>query len=207
MYTLYWSPFAASMAPHAALEEIDSDYALRRVDLSKPREAAYLALNPTGRVPTLVVGDNLVVAETAAILMYLADRHPEAALAPSLNDALRPAYYQWTCYLTNTLQDAFLPWYYPERYSAVAAHADAIKRQAEEVLHGIWQRIERHLERNGPYLLGDRFSTCDLMLHMFTEWRDPHPDLLERYKTVARLARLLAERPAVMKMMNVQKAA
>jgi glutathione S-transferase len=207
MYTLYWSPISASMAPHAALEEVAADYELRRVDLDKPREAAYLAINPTGKVPTLVVGDSLVVCETAAILMYLADRHPEAALAPTLTDPLRPAYYQWMCYLTNTLQDAFLPWYYPERYSGVPSHADAIKRKAEETLHGIWQRIERHLERNGPYLLGDRFSTCDLMLFMFTEWRDPHPDLLERYKTVARLARMLCERPSIMKMMSLQKAA
>ena len=207
MYTLYWSPNAASMAPHAALEEVAADYALRRVDLSKPREAAYLALNPTGRVPTLVVGESLVIAETAAILMYLADRHPEAALAPPLTDPLRPAYYQWTCYLTNTLQVAFMAWYHPERFSAVPGHADAIKRKAEETLHGIWQRIERHLERSGPYLLGERFSTCDLMLQMFADWREPHPDLLERYKTVARLARLLAERPAVMKMMSQQKAA
>jgi glutathione S-transferase len=206
MYRLYWSPGAASMATHAALEETAADYVLERVDLSRPREPAYLKLNPTGFVPTLAVGDGLVIGETAAILMYLADRHPQAALAPVLTDSLRPAYYQWTCYLTNTLQTAYVPWYHPDRY-AEAAHAGALKKKAEETLHGIWQRIERHLEQGGPHILGDRFSTCDLMVHMFSEWREPHPDLAQRYGRVARLAKLVAERPSVQKMMPYQKAA
>src|SRR5262249_11023290 len=57
MYRLYWSPGSASMAVHAALEETGADYALERVDLSRSRELAYLRLNPTGRVPTLAVGE------------------------------------------------------------------------------------------------------------------------------------------------------
>lgn len=207
MYRLYWSPGSASMAVHAALEEIAADYELERVELGRPRDPAYLKLNPAGRVPTLAVGDGLVVSETAAILMYLADRHPQAALAPPITDALRPAYYQWSCYLTNTLQTAYFPWYYPERYSDIPGHADAIKKRAEATLGGIWQLVDRHLEQHGPHVLGERFSTCDLMVHMFTEWQEPHPDLLRRCAGVARLARLMADRPSVQKMMPYQKAA
>jgi glutathione S-transferase len=195
------------MAAHAALEETGTDYALERVDLSRPREPAYLKLNPTGRVPTLAVGEGLVVSETAAILMYLADRHPQAALAPGATDTLRPAFYQWSCYLTNTLQAAYFPWYYPERFSDTPGHFDAIKRKAQETLQTTWQRVERHLDQSGPHILGDRFSTCDLMVHMFTEWAEPHPDLLQRHRCVGRLARLVAERPSVQKMMPYQKAA
>jgi glutathione S-transferase len=206
MYRLYWSPGRASMAVHAALEELAADYALELVDLSRPREPAFLKLNPTGRVPTLAVGDGVVIGETAAILMYLADHHPQAALAPVGTEALRPASYPWTCYLTNTLQWAFFPWFYPERFSADPSHVGAIKKKAQETLHDIWQIVDRHLEQGGPYILGDQFTTCDLMLHMFTEWRKPLPDLLQRCRYVSRLAKLMAERPPVQKMMTYQKA-
>jgi glutathione S-transferase len=193
------------MAVHAALEELAVDYALERVDLSRPREPGFLKLNPTGRVPTLAISDGVVIAETAAILMYLADRDPQATLAPLGTDPLRPAYYQWTCYLTSTLQPAFFPWFYPERFSDNPSHAEAIKKKAQETLHGIWQQIDRHLEQGGPHILGDRFTICDFMLHMFSEWRKPHPDLLQRYRSVARLAKLMAERPSVQRMMTYQE--
>jgi glutathione S-transferase len=204
MYKLYWSPGAASMAAHAALEEVGADYALERVRLDRPRDPAYLALNPTGRVPTLAVGDSLVVSETAAILTYLADRHPEAGLAPAPTDPQRPAFVQWTCYLTNTLQPAFSAWYHPERYIDDPAQFDAVRRKAGETLRGIWALLDRHLEQHGPYMLGDHFTTCDLMVQMFSEWREPHPDLLDRCHQVARLSRQVGERPSVRKMMSRQ---
>jgi glutathione S-transferase len=207
MYRLYWSPRRASMPVHAALEELAVDYALERVDLSRPREPTFLKLNPTGRVPTLAVSDGVVIAETAAILMYLADRHPQAALAPLGNDPLRPAYYQWTCYLSSTLQPACFPWFYPERYSDDPSHFEAIKKKAQETLYGIWQHIDRHLEQGGPHILGLRFTTCDLLLHMCSEWRRPHPDLLQRYRCVGRLVKLVSERPSVQRMMAYQEPA
>ncbi|MBX6321794.1 MAG: glutathione S-transferase family protein [Rhodospirillaceae bacterium] len=205
MYRLYWAPYTASMAVHAALEEIGADYTLERVDLGRPRDPAYLRLNPTGRVPTLTVGEGLVVCEAGAILMYLADRHPQAALAPAFSDPLRAAYYQWTCYLAGTLQPAFRPWRNPERYCDAPSHAEAVRRKAQEALRAAWEHVDRHLERNGPHILGERFSTCDLMVHMFGEWREPVPDLMELYASVARLVRLTAQRPAVQKMMSYQQ--
>ncbi len=205
MYKLYWAPRTASMAVHAALEETGADYALERIDIDRPRDPAYLRLNPTGRVPTLVVGEGVVLSEAGAILMYLADRHPQAALAPALTDPLRPAYYQWTCFLAGMLQPAFRPWRRPERYCDAPAHADAVRRKAQETLRAVWLHLDRHLEHEGPHLLGQRFSTCDLMLHMFSEWREPVPDLLDRCASVARLARLVAGRPSVRKMMMHQQ--
>src|SRR5205807_1066498 len=83
MYTLFYGPGSAAMAPHAALEEIGAPYKLVEVDLKggEHRRPEYLKLNPKGRVPALVV-DGAVFTESAAILMHLADSYPEAALAP-----------------------------------------------------------------------------------------------------------------------------
>src|SRR5262245_21321145 len=117
MYTLFYSPGSASMAPHAMLEETGAKYTLRPVDISadKPSDPASLKLSPRGRVPTLAVEGGEPIYESAAILMYLADRHPEAKLAPAVTDPLRGPYYQWLTHMTNTLQEANLQYFYPDR--------------------------------------------------------------------------------------------
>src|SRR5688572_14622587 len=93
MYRLYWAPGSAAMAPHAMLEEIGVPYELWPVDLEAPRPPDYFKLNPNGKVPTLVAKDGQAIYESAAICLYLADRHPEAGLAPALDDPLRGLYY------------------------------------------------------------------------------------------------------------------
>src|SRR5881275_2775146 len=100
MYILYYSPGTASMVVHLALLEIGVPYRLERVDFGEgaQRGPAYLALNPQGVVPTLLI-DGKPVAESAALLMVLAERHPEARLAPPLGSPARNAWFQWVVYL------------------------------------------------------------------------------------------------------------
>src|SRR5213075_446285 len=113
MYTLYYSPGAASFAVHWLLLELDVSHRLEKVDLDggEQRSEAYLKLNPNGRVPTLVV-DGRPMYECAALMLLLADRHREAALAPNDEAPERESYCQWMVHLANTLQPAFRAWFY-----------------------------------------------------------------------------------------------
>jgi glutathione S-transferase len=106
---LYWRPGTSALAPHAALAEIGVPYELIRIERDTAQtDPAYLALNPLGVVPTLIDGD-LVITESAAILLYLADRYPEAELIPTkLIPAERAQFYRWLIFMTNTLQTALL---------------------------------------------------------------------------------------------------
>src|SRR5262245_26723082 len=133
MYTLYWSPGSASVAPHACLEEAGAAYTLKRVDTSKGehQQPEYLALNPKGKVPTLVV-DKDVLTESAAICMLIGDRHPDAGLAPVVGDHRRGHYYGWLTHLTNTLQPAMLEFYYPDRHTTSANGTEAVAAKARE---------------------------------------------------------------------------
>lgn len=85
MYELYYYPGMANLAPHMMLEDIGAEHRLIRVDRDKGEHKSpeYLKLNPKGLIPVLVDGD-LVLYETAAICLHLADRHPQANLAPAL---------------------------------------------------------------------------------------------------------------------------
>ena len=104
MYTLYYSPGTASMVVHLALLEIGAPYRLEAVDFERgaQRDAEYLRLNPQGVVPTLVYEGRPHV-ESAAILLMLADRHPEARLAPAPGTAARDEWYQCVVNLSNSL--------------------------------------------------------------------------------------------------------
>jgi glutathione S-transferase len=204
MYTLYWSPGSASMAPHGVLEEAGAKYELRLVstDEGAQRDPAYLKLNPNGKVPTLVVDGSFVMFESAAMAMFIADRHPAAKLAPAPDEMARGHFYQWLVHLTNSMQPAMLRYYYPERHTVDAGGTDAVMKKATEEIATLWGRIDQHLAGHGPYLLGDRFSAADIFAHMLSLWQQCCPNTYERFPHLKRLADLVAARPAMQRVIQ-----
>ena len=148
------------MAPHAALAEIGVDYELLRIERDEAlTDPGYLALNPLGVVPTLLDGD-LVVTESAAILLHLADRYPEARLAPEN----RAEFYRRLVFMTNTLQTALLRMMYPERYGG-----GDVGRFAAAEAERHFDLIDRTLDGR-DWLAGEHRTAADLFLFMLTRW-------------------------------------
>jgi glutathione S-transferase len=195
MYTLYYSPGSASMLVHLALLEIGAPHVLERVDLDagQQRSAAYLALNPNGVVPTLVI-DGVPHGEAAALAMLLAERHPDAALAPAIDSAQRADYLQWMLYLANSLQPLFRQWFYPGDH--LPSGADTIKEAARIGIEACWSRINTHLATHGPYLLGDSFGVVDLYALMLMRWSRNMPRPATSWPHLATLAARLKARPS-----------
>lgn len=192
------------MAPHAALAEIGVDYELVLVDPDDDRGVppAYLALNPWGTVPTLEHG-SLVLTESAAILLHLADRHPAAALAPALGTSERSDFYRWLVYLTNTVQPSFLRWFYPERYTADADGYEAVQSIESARLHEHLDSLDAQLAER-PWLVGEDRTGADLFLFMLTRWgRNLEPAAWARPNLRDHFTRLI-ERPGVRRMMDEQ---
>jgi glutathione S-transferase len=204
MYLLYWSPGSASMAPHGALEEAGAQYelALVNTDEGAHRDPAYLKLNPNAKVPTLVADGKFVMFESAAMAMFIADRHPQARLAPGPDEMARGHFYQWLTHLTNSMQPAMLRFYYPERHTADESGHEAVKSKAMEEIGSLWGRIDQHLASHGPYLLGERFSAADIFAHMLSGWQQCCPNTYERFPNVKRLADLVAARPAMQRVIQ-----
>ena len=173
MYKLYGSLGAASLVPHCVLEASGVDYEFVPVDISEDveRDPEYLKLNPHGRVPTLVMNGEIMM-ESAAISMYLADKYPEAKMAPGLDHPLRWEYLQWSTYLTNTLQETMLLKRYTSGYTT-DSDTSAVSESAAVRLEHILDIIEDGLDKHeGPFFLGNRLSTPDVYLNMVLEW-DP----------------------------------
>jgi glutathione S-transferase len=188
---LYWRPGTAAMAPHAALAEIGADYELVLVERDDAGTPEYLALNPSGRVPTLEDGET-VLTESAAIMLHLADRYPEAGLAPPD----RAAFYSSLIFLTNTLQTALMRFVYPDRYGG-AGVGDVAAVEA----HAIFDRLEAALSGR-EWLVGDNRSGADLYLFMLTRWgRNLSPPAWDSPNLRAHFIRTLAL-PGVRRMVD-----
>ncbi|MBL0299843.1 MAG: glutathione S-transferase family protein [Betaproteobacteria bacterium] len=156
MLTLYTHPRSRGRIARWMLEEIGEPYDTVVVPYGPPMKAPeYLALNPMGKVPTLVHGDT-VVTETPAILAYLADAFPAAGLAPPL--AERGAYYRWLFFAAGPME------------AAVTDQALGVKVEAKQqgfVGYGSAQLTEDTLAAalaGRTFIAGDRFSAADLYL-------------------------------------------
>lgn len=195
MYTLYYAPGSANLVVHLALLEIGAPHTLKRIDIDKgeQRSAEYLAINPNGVVPTLLV-DGQPHSEAAALALLLAERHPEAALAPAPGDARRADFLQWMLYLANNLQPLFRQWFYPGDH--LAEGADIVKRNARLGIEKCWTKIDAHLAAHGPFMLGETFSLVDLYALMLMRWSRHMPKPATEWPQLAALATRLKARPS-----------
>jgi glutathione S-transferase len=174
MLQLYYHPTDASMAPHMLLEELGVPFELQLVDRANEahKSEAYLRLNPNGLIPVLVDGDT-VLYETAAILLHLADRHPQAALVPALGTAERAHFYKWMFWLSNTLHATLMLYFYPERWASPdhVHGATTVKARAEARVGGLLDLLDAEMARHGqPWLLGAGYSALDPYLLMLCRW-------------------------------------
>ncbi|MBN8830530.1 MAG: glutathione S-transferase family protein [Sphingomonadales bacterium] len=185
MLTLYIAPGSSSMAPHIALNLIGAPFDIRALSFAKreQREPTYLAINPEGKVPTLVAEDG-VLTEVAAILFYLARRFPEARLLPDgpMGEAQALS---WMSFAAATLHPAFM---------IGGERPLEVLRQADQRLAG------------RAWAVGDRLSIADI--HLFRLfWRIRHTldlPLDELPGLMAHYARMM-ELPAVLKTCEIER--
>ena len=196
MYTLYYSPGSASLVVHWLLIELGVEHRLERVDLEgrAHKSAEYLALNPNGVVPTLIV-DGEPVAECAALTLLLAERHPESGLEPARGTRERGWYLQWALHLANTLQPAFRTWFYPIE-AAGEAHVEVAKELARGRIEAVYDRLDRHLSAHGPYVCGEQLTAVDFLATMLMRWSRNMPKPADRWPALAALAARMKARPS-----------
>ena len=193
---LYASPGSASLVVHWLLLELGIDHELRLLDFARREQKSpeYLALNPIGRVPTLLI-DGQVLTESAAIAMHLADLHPQARLAPAPGTPARGDYYRWMCFCVYTLMPAYRAWFYPDE-PAGAEHADAARECARGQIEAAWQQVAEHLERGGPYMLGERLSAVDFVATMLMRWSRNMPRPVDAWPALHAYAQRMKALPS-----------
>ncbi|MFD1160586.1 glutathione S-transferase family protein [Roseovarius aestuarii] len=199
MYKLFYALKSASMGMRVLLEEIGAPYELLEtsVESGKPRPLEQLAINPNGWVPVLT-WDGGAMYEAAAITIFLCDRHPEAQLAPAVDDPARALYLQTLVYFSNSIQNAYQLTYYPDRFADSPAEESSAVRRGARRLRETWTIIDDQIGDN-EWVLGQSFSAADIYLFMLTTWlrqAKGHP-AIDEFPNVRRIADLVVQRPSV----------
>jgi glutathione S-transferase len=191
--TLFHAPQSRSGAARILLEELGAPYALEVLNLktSQNRAPRYLEINPMGKVPAILAGQDgaeALVTEQAAIMIYLADRFPEAGLAPAIDDPLRGPYLRWLAFYGSCFEPALIDL--------------ALKREPAPPSmcpYGDYDTTLATLTRQlraGPWLLGERFSAADVLWGYALGWTTGFKLVPELPEIMAYIARFNA-RPAV----------
>lgn len=199
MLRLYYAPGTCALATHIALEEAGTPYEAVRLDLGAQaqRSPEYLAVNPKGRVPALVT-ETGTLTETPALLVFIAQRFPDAALAP-LSDPFALAQVQeFNSYLCATVHVAHAHGRRGARWADDPAAIAAMQRKVPATMTECATLIEQKMLK-GPWVMGERYTICDPYLFTIGSWLEGDavdttgfPRILEHRK------RMLA-RPAVQK--------
>lgn len=201
MYTLYWAKGSANMVCHAALIEMGVPFKLVEIDVDNGQQKSpeYLKLNPNARLPTLVE-DGRVMYESAAILLYLCEKHPQAGLMPPVGSPERARFLQWLFYLTNTPQEALMNWWHADNYLSKSDEQAALKAGAEQRLARMWTLLDREIA--SPYMLGANCTAIDLFLTMVAHWSRKFAKPARSYPKIGKLMALVEARPSWQKMMT-----
>ncbi len=201
MLTLYYAPHTCALASHIALELAGADYETIYVDFSRQQEnsAAYLELNPRGRVPTLVTARGILV-ETPAILQFIAQSFPDARLAP-LEDIYEMARMNaFNSYLCSTVHVAHAHRMRGHRWADDEQAIKAMQKKVPEAVFDAFAIIEQ--EWQGPWALGKNFSISDIYLFTLAQWLEADGVDPERLPRILDHRNRISAIPAVAKVVT-----
>ena len=171
-YTVYGASGSGSMPVEAALTLIGADYRVVEA-VTWEGEAGrdkVAVVNPMRQIPALVTEAGETLTESAAILLWLTERHPEAGLAPAADDPRRAQFLRWMSFIPAAIYSMFWVRDVPSRLVGDDAAAQGVlKRRTAERIADCWATMENQIEP-GRFLLGDRLTVLDLYVTVVSRW-------------------------------------
>ena len=207
MLKLYYAPQTIALASHIALEEAGAEYEAVRVNFADngQRSPQYLAVNPKGRVPSLVT-DRGILTETPAILAYIAQSYPGSNLAPS-GDAFAFARLQSFCaYLCSTVHVAHAHMRRGQRWADDPAAIAEMARKVPQTMGDCFDLIERDMF-GGPWVMGGQYTFADPYLFTLASWLERDNVDSKHFPRILDHRERMAERPAVKRALAEQNRA
>jgi GST-like protein len=193
-YRLYGAHGSGASIVESVLAELGITYDYERLDMKNhaQREAPYASVNPHMKVPTLVTPEGETITESAAIVITLAERHPDGGVLPPAKSPERARALRWLLFGAAELYPIVEIIDYPERFAPEGADPAPVKARAQSIWNERWKTVEGALG-DGPYLLGETFCATDIYLAVLSRWDLPTADAPK----VERLARAVGARPAL----------
>jgi GST-like protein len=171
MHTLFGHPGWGSALVEAQLAYYGLPYAVEDVgDLFKSAEARerIAKVNPLGQLPALVLPSGMVMTESAAITLLLADITASTALVPGPSEAERAAFLRWLVFMVTNIYPTFTYSDLPDRF-VPAESAQTFRKNVDAYRQSLWGPMED--AAGEPWFLGERFSAVDIFIATMTRWR------------------------------------
>ncbi len=205
MMKLYFAKGTCALASHIALEEAGTEYSTVRIDFAAGEQQSpeYLAINPKGRVPTLVT-DRGILTETPAMLAFIAQSFPKAKLAP-LDDPFGFAQVQaFNSYLCSTVHVAHAHRMRGTRWADDPGAIEAMKRKVPQTVAACFDMIESRMFQ-GPWVMGETYTICDPYLFTIAQWLEGDSVDPSRFPKVKAHRDRMSEREAVRKAVALEQ--
>jgi len=203
---LYFMPGTIALASHIALIDAGAPYELIKVDFKteSQRKPDYLAVNPKGRVPSLVTNQG-ILTETPAILAFIAQCYPSAKLAPLADPFAFAKIQEFNAYLCSTVHVAHAHRMRGYRWVDDKAAEEAMKKKVPQAVGDCFALIEERMFR-GPWVSGESYSIADPYLFTIAQWLEGDGVDIARFPKVADHRRRMSERPSVKRALAEQAA-
>lgn len=175
-YVIYGGVRTGSLPVEAALHLMGLAFELVETDplAERPADDRLSKVNPMRQVPAVLLPSGELLTESAAILIFLADRHPEALLAPGIADPARAAFLRWMSFVSSQIYALYWIRDDPLRLAADAAAAEVIKARTAERIADCWRMMDAQV-RPGRYILGDELTVLDLYVAVVSRWGPRRP--------------------------------
>lgn len=196
MYKLYNVRRWGSMAPHFLLEELGVPYQNIWMTPEQVRSDEFRRLSPLGFVPALGLDDGRVIIESTAIVAFLTEANPDRGMSPRPGSDDAAVYLSSLAFMSSNIYAMINFADFAEDYTSDPAAQRGIRDNAIESYQRVFDILDTRLVKEGPFLLGEKFSAADLYLFMLTIWAKPSERaLLEHCPAIARLCNNIRSRP------------
>jgi GST-like protein len=173
-FTVFGAAGSGSVAVEAVLTLLGRPYEVVEAPAWEQEDAAVQAtiakVNPMRQVPALVLPGGEIMTESAAILIWLADRHPDSSLAPGINDRKRPAFLRWMSFVSASIYSHYWLRDDPSRLAKTAEAQDYLLHRSAKRIADCWAMMDEQVSP-GRYVLGDELTVLDLYVTVVSRFR------------------------------------
>ncbi len=196
MYKLYNVKAWGSLCVHFLLEEMEVPYQNIWMTAEQVKAPDFRAISPLGQIPVFGLQDGRALFESAAIVTFLLSAHPGKDLSPPPGSDDYGEFLSWLHFMSTNLYPAISAAFASNEFAMDKRHDEFIVQKATEKCDALWAVLDRRLQDEGPWLMGESYSALDTYAFMLSLWGRPTEAAVHgKFPRVAKLAGAVRARP------------
>jgi len=171
-YRLFWGSGSGAYPVSVMLEKSGIAYEAAKLDLGAGagQTPEFLAINPRGQVPTLLLPDGTVMTESVACCLAIGESNPESGLVPGIDDPARPVFLRWMVFAATQLYEDILRICCADRYTDDPDGTEGVVAAAKQAYDRNFENLLGSLYGTEPLAFGGKVTILDVYVTMLSSW-------------------------------------